>query len=145
MNDHAQIVRGAYDAFAKGDIPAVLALIDDRCEWLEAEHSPYWPGGALVGPQAVLEGVFMRLGQDFGDTFAVNVRRIVDCGDTVVMEDRYTGTAQASGKALDAQVTHVWDLRDGKVVRWQQYTDTHQFAEVMGVSPAIERGAAAAT
>jgi ketosteroid isomerase-like protein len=145
MNDHAQIVRGAYDAFAKGDIPAVLALIDDRCEWLEAEHSPYWPGGALVGPQAVLEGVFMRLGEDFDGTFAVNVRRIVECGDTVLVEARYTGTARATGKALDAQVAHVWDLRDGKVVRWQQYTDTLQLADVTGVSPEIERGAATAT
>jgi uncharacterized protein len=143
MSDSAQLVRGAYDAFAKGDIPAVLALIDDRCEWLEAEHSPYWPGGALVGPQAVLQGVFMRLGEDFGGTFAVDVRRIVDCGDTVLGGVRYTGTAAATGKALDAQAAHVWDLRDGKVVRWQQYADTLQMADVMGVSPEVALGAGA--
>jgi uncharacterized protein len=93
----------------------------------------------------VLEGVFMRLGEDFGGTFAVNVRRIVDGGDTILAEARYTGTAQATGKVLDAQVAHVWDLRDGKVVRWQQYTDTLQLADVTGVSPEIERGAATAT
>jgi ketosteroid isomerase-like protein len=141
MNDHAQIVRGAYDAFAKGDIPAVLALIDDRCEWYEAEHSTYWPGGPLVGPQAVLEGVFMRLGQDF-DGFTVEVRRIVDAGDTILVEGRYRGRARVTGRSLDAQFAHVWDVRDGKAVRWQQYTDTLQYAEVTGVSPGIERAGA---
>lgn len=36
---------------------------------------------------------------------------------------------RASGKRIDAQVAHVWDFRDGKVVRWQQYTDAWQFAQ----------------
>jgi uncharacterized protein len=144
MSDNAQLVRGAYEAFARGDVPAVLALIDDRCEWLEAEHSTYWPGGPLVGPQAVLQGVFLRLAEDF-DGFAVTPRRIVDAGDTVLVEVRYTGTGRATGKALDAQAAHVWDLRDGKAVRWQQYVDTLQLADVTGVTPAIEAGSAAAT
>jgi ketosteroid isomerase-like protein len=144
MSDNAQLVAGAYEAFAKGDIPAVLALIDERCEWFESEHSTYWPGGPLVGPQAVLQGVFMRLAEDY-DGFTVHVRRIVDGGDTILVETRYTGTGRATGKALDAQAAHVWDLRDGKVVRWQQYVDTLQLADVTGVTPAIEPSSAAAT
>jgi ketosteroid isomerase-like protein len=48
-------------------------------------------------------------------------------------------TAKATGKALDAQVAHIWDFRDGKLVHWQQYTDTWQFAEVTGVTPALAR------
>jgi uncharacterized protein len=42
---------------------------------------------------------------------------------------------KATGKPLDAQVAHIWDFRDGKVVRWQQYTDTWQFAQVTGITP----------
>jgi ketosteroid isomerase-like protein len=33
---------------------------------------------------------------------------------------------------LDAEVVHLWDLRNGKVVRFHQYVDTRQLAEVMG-------------
>jgi hypothetical protein len=40
-----------------------------------------------------------------------------------------------AGKPLDAEVAHVWDFRDGKVVRFQQYTDTWQFAQVTGITP----------
>ncbi len=134
MADNVELVREAYEAFARGDIQRVLGLLDDKVEWYEAEHVTYWPGGSFVGPQAVLNGVFARIPQDF-DGFRVDVSRIVGCGDTVLVEARYRGTVKATGKRLDVQVAHVWDFRDGKVVRWQQYTDTWQFAQATGVTP----------
>jgi uncharacterized protein len=51
------------------------------------------------------------------------------------MEGRYKGTVQATGKAIDLQVTHVWDLADGKVVKFQQYADTWQLAQATGETP----------
>ncbi len=42
-------------------------------EWHEAEHIPYWPGGPFIGRQAVLDGVFARIRQDF-DNFTVDVQ-----------------------------------------------------------------------
>ena len=134
MADNVGLVRGAYEAFAKGDVQKVLGLLVDKVEWYEAEHVTYWPGGPFIGPQAVLNGVFARIPQDF-DGFKVDVRRIVGCGDTVLVEARYRATVKATGKPLDVQVAHVWDLRDGKAVRWQQYTDTWQFAQATGVTP----------
>ena len=108
--------------------------LDDKVEWHEAEDVTYWPGGAFIGPQAVLDGVLARIPKDF-DGLTINLERIVGCGDTVLVEARYRATVRATGLALDAQVAHIWDFRDGKVVRWQQYTDTWQFAHVMGVVP----------
>jgi ketosteroid isomerase-like protein len=138
MNDNVAMVRGAYEAFARGDVAAVLAVLDENIEWHEAEHITYWPGGPFVGPQAVLDGVLARIPQDF-DGFTVDVGRVVGCGDTVLVEARYRATTRATGKPLDAQVAHVWDFRDGKVVHWQQYSDTWQFAEVTGVVPALAK------
>ena len=100
------------------------------------EHITYWPGAAFVGPHAVLTGVFARLPQDF-DGFRVEVSRIVAAGDTVLVEARLRATATATGKPLDAQVAHIWDLRDGKVVRFQEYADTWHFAQVTGVVPTV--------
>lgn len=140
MADNATIIRGIYEALARGDVPAVLGALHDRIEWNEAEHFTYWPGGAFTGPQAVVDGVFARIAQDLQD-FRIDVRRIVAAGDTVLVEARYRGSAKATGKSFDAQVAHVWDLRDGKAVRFQQYTDTWQFAEVTRVTP-VERAPA---
>jgi ketosteroid isomerase-like protein len=85
-------------------------------------------------------GVFARIAQDLQD-FRIDVRRVVAAGDTVLVEARYRGSVKATGKTFDAQAAHVWDLRDGKVVRFQQYTDTWLFAQVTGVTP-VERALA---
>ena len=134
MANNVDTLRAGYDALAKGEIQKVLELFDPKIEWHEAEHVTYWPGGPFVGPQAIVDGVLARIPQDFDD-FTIDVRRMLACGDTVLVEARYRATAKATGKRLDAQVAHVWDFRDGKIVRWQQYTDTWQFAQVTGVTP----------
>lgn len=134
MADSVATVRSIYEAFGRGDVQTVLGLMSEKVEWNEAEHFTYWTGGPFVGPQAVLNGVFARIGQDF-DGFTVDVGRVVGCGDTVLSEGRYRGTVKATGKRLDVQVAHVWDVRDGKVVRFQQYADTWQVAQATGVTP----------
>jgi ketosteroid isomerase-like protein len=141
MAENASKVRGAYEALARGEVEHLLGLLHDEVRWWEAEHVTYWPGEAFVGPQAVVEGVFARIPQDF-DGFRVDVERIHDAGDTVIVEARYRATSKATGRPLDAQVAHVWEFRNGKTVRWQQYTDTWQFAHVTGVTPVEREGAA---
>jgi hypothetical protein len=42
-----------------------------------------------------------------------------------------TGTHEPRGRKVRAQFAHVWGVRRGRVVRFQQYTDTKQFAEVV--------------
>jgi ketosteroid isomerase-like protein len=134
MADSVGIVRSVYEAFGRGDVQTVLGLMSEKVEWNEAEHFTYWTGSAFIGPQAVLHGVFARIGQDF-DGFTVDVGRVVGCGDTVLSEGRYRGTVKATGKRLDVQVAHVWDVRDGKIVRFQQYVDTWQVSQATGVTP----------
>ena len=128
---NVQLAKDIYAAFGRGDIPMVLAGFDPEIEWREAEGNPYKPDGtAWVGPQAVLEELFMRLGSEW-EGFTVNVRTLYDAGDHVVMEGRYTGCYKASGKNLDAQVCHVLRFRGGKLLSFQQYVDTGQLQSVM--------------
>lgn len=129
---NGQRVRGLYDAFARGDVPTVMSSFDPDIVWMEAENTIYADRNPYRGPQAVAEGVFMRLGQDWQD-YKVNVDRIVDGGDTVVALGRYTGTHRGTSQPLNAQFAHVWTVRNGKVVGFQQYADTAQFARVTGV------------
>jgi ketosteroid isomerase-like protein len=77
--------------------------------------------------------VFARLGTDW-DGFAAIPAEYLDAGDTVVVLGRYHGTYKATGRALDAQLVHVWRVADGKAVAFQQYTDTLQAAEVTGAA-----------
>ena len=133
VTDNATIIRAAYEAFARGDVPAVLAVFDEQIEWHEAEGNPWHPGRPFIGPQQVVDGVFARIAQSY-EGFTIQVDRLLADGDTVVVQGRYRATrSRSTGRPLDAQVAHVWDLRDGKVVRFQQYVDTRQLARVLGI------------
>ena len=123
MADNVALVEQAYEAFGRGDVETVLGLFSENIEWSEAENSPFWPGRAFHGPQEVVQEVFARLGAETTD-FRISTSRILGCGETVLVEGRYSGTWNANGTSFDLQMAHVWDFENGKVVGWQQYTDT---------------------
>jgi ketosteroid isomerase-like protein len=132
--DNVEFVKSAYKAFANGDVPTVLAAFDDKIEWNESEGNRYNPGHAFVGPAAIVVGVFARVMNDI-EGFEIRPERFVADGDTVVMLGRYWGAkAHASGEPVDVQVAHVWDLKDGKLIRFQQYVDTLHFAGALGAN-----------
>ena len=110
----------------------MLAGFDPKIEWREAEGNPYQlEGEAWIGGDQILQELFMKLGVDW-DGFTVQPREFYDAGDTVVVEGRYKGTFKGTGKSVDAQMCHVFKLRDGKVTSFQQYVDTAKFQSVMG-------------
>ncbi|MEO8436581.1 MAG: nuclear transport factor 2 family protein [Pyrinomonadaceae bacterium] len=123
-------VRGLYDAFATGNIPAVLAALDPKVEWSEAEHFIYADGNPYIGPQAVLEGVFMKFAIEW-DSFTVSPDEVLDAGETAIGLGHYSGTYKSNGANVRAQFAHFFTFRDGKVVKFQQYTDTAQFSEAI--------------
>lgn len=81
-NQNLDGVRCVYDAFATGDVPGVLAFLASDIEWTEAEGFPY--AGTYRGPDAVLDGVFMRLGTEW-EGYAAVPDEFIDAGDTVVV------------------------------------------------------------
>ena len=131
MSANLDLIRGLYEAFARGDIPGVLERMAPDIEWNEAENFPYADGNPYRGPDAILGGVFARLGGEW-DGFAAVPEEYLDAGDTIVVLGRYRGTFKATGETLDAQLAHVWRIRGGKAAAFQQYTDTLQAARVTG-------------
>jgi hypothetical protein len=131
MSANLDLIKGLYEAFAAGDVPAVLARMSPDIVWNEAENFPYADGNPYRGPEAILTGVFARLGSEW-ESFSAIPEEYLDAGDTIVVLGRYRGTCRATGRALDAQLAHVWRVEDGKAASFQQYTDTLQAARVTG-------------
>ncbi|MGQ0701647.1 MAG: nuclear transport factor 2 family protein [Gemmatimonadales bacterium] len=82
----------------------MIAALDSAVRWMEAESFIYADGK----PQIFIAG-----------------------GQTIVVEGRYRGKVKATGKPIDSQFAHVFEFRDGKVIRFQQYTDTKQWAQAV--------------
>ncbi len=130
---HAAPVHAIYDGFAVGDIAAVTAQMSPDIVWNEAENFIYADGNPYIGPDAVVAGVFVRLGSEWTGFSATPVEFIED-GNKIVVLGRYMATNNATGKAVDAQFVHAWTVEDAKVTRFQQYTDTAQFASAIVAS-----------
>jgi uncharacterized protein len=126
--ENVEFVKSVYDAFARGDVPAVLGAFADDIEWFEAEGMPY--GGVYRGGEAVAQNVFGPITTD-NDGFALILEELIGSGGTVAAILRYTGTGKVTGKTLDVPAVHVWDVRDGKLTRFRQYIDTVKYAEVV--------------
>lgn len=124
------VVEGLYRAFGAGDGATIAGLLDPGLVWIEAENGPYADRNPYNGPGAVFEGLFARLGAEY-EGFVVTPVTFVSSGDRVVALGRYTGTNRATGEALDAQFAHVFTVTGGKVTRFQQYTDTAQWMDVV--------------
>jgi uncharacterized protein len=119
-------IEGMYEAFGRGDVPVIIGALDPDVEWWEAENFIYADKNPYVGPQAVLEGVFARIGNEW-ESFTVTPDEVLDAGETVVGRGYYAGKFRQTGREVRAQFAHVFSFRNGKVVKFQQYTDTAQF------------------
>jgi ketosteroid isomerase-like protein len=127
MATNKELIENLYSCFAVGDVPAVLSAMSDDIRWTEADGYPI--AGTFVGPQAVLEGVFMRLGE-IGDHYTVVPEQQVADGDTVVTLGTYTWKHKSTGESASVKMAHVWTIRDGKISAFQQHVDTVRVREL---------------
>ena len=128
---NGEIIKGLYDDFATGNVPGVLGAFDANIAWTEAEGFMY--GGTHNGPEGVLAGVFMRIGTEW-EGFAAVPAKIVDGGDgNVAAFGTYSGKFLKTGKSVSVPFAHEWELHDGKVVKFNQHTDTLVIARDLGL------------
>jgi ketosteroid isomerase-like protein len=127
---NGETIRAFYDAFAVGNVPAVLGALDPNVSWTEAEGFPY--GGTYHSPEAVLENVFMKFGTEW-ESFSAVPDQIVDGGDQVVALGNYSGKFLKTGKSMTVPFAHAWTFENGRITKFVQYTDTLKMARDLGL------------
>lgn len=128
MRKAYDVVKAHYDANDRHDLEGMLADIADDCRWTEMDGFPC--AGTYVGRQEIFENVFAALGKEF-DGYTFTLERLLDAGDDVVALGDYTATHKGTGKRFSARVAHVWGVKDDKIRRFEQFTDTLRVAEAM--------------
>lgn len=82
-------------------------------------------------PQAVAENVFAKIPVAF-ESFSIDIERLLDAGNVVVMQGHYVAKGKATGKSVRAAVTHVFEISDGTIVRFDQYVDSATINAIIG-------------
>jgi ketosteroid isomerase-like protein len=119
VTTNSDVVRGAYDAFGRGDVAAVLDLLHDDVEWSSPATLPQ--GGTFSGKAGVGE-FFQGVGASW-EALSLDVESVSDAG-----EDLVVGVVRGHGQLRGGDdsgygATHVFTVRDGKVSRFREYTD----------------------
>jgi ketosteroid isomerase-like protein len=93
-------------------MPTVLGLMSSKIEWNEAESNSLADGNPYIGPDAILEGVFARLGANH-EYFSLQDVKIHGMNNNMVLATlRYDAKVKETGKKYNAQVAHLWKLNE---------------------------------
>ncbi|MEO6273227.1 MAG: nuclear transport factor 2 family protein [Rhodoferax sp.] len=128
MRSNYDIIKDHYAASDRKDIAGMMAEVSLEVQWTEMAGFPC--AGTWVGPQAIIENVFVALGGAW-DNYRFDLEYLVDGGERIVGVGTYSGVNRATGKSMQARVSHVWRLETGKVVQFEQFTDTLLVANAM--------------
>jgi uncharacterized protein len=121
MTTNIDIVRAHYAASAQGNIDEMMACVSPQVRWTEMAGFPC--AGTWVGPQAVADNVFAVLARDWIG-YRFEPQNLIAGGDQIIGVGAYHGTFRATGTEMQARAAHVWKLQDGKIVAFEQFTDT---------------------
>jgi ketosteroid isomerase-like protein len=116
------IVRSTYEGKTSEENGKNLAkYVTENISWTEAKGFPY--GGTYIGLENIIRNVFSRLGSEWID-YKFTPEDYVASEDNVVAYGAYSGTYKVTGKYFEARVAHVWKLKDGKIVGFEQFVDS---------------------
>ncbi len=120
--DNTNLVQQAYGNFQRGDIPGVLGLLSEDVEWEtpETEEMPF--ASMYRGVEEV--GQFFSTLDEVQEVLQFEPTEFVAQNDKVVALGHYAWLVKATGKEFHSDFAHVFTVRDGKVTRFQEYTDT---------------------
>jgi ketosteroid isomerase-like protein len=135
MSDkNLQVVKDAYAAFGRRDIKALLGYMTDDIDW-HFFGPPELPMSGHRRNQTEVAKFFEQVEQAWNfDTF--EPKQFIVQDDTVVALGKYAGTAKPTGKKFGSEFAHIFTIRNGKVAKFREYTDTHNLVSAYAGSPA---------
>ena len=124
-----EIIKSTYEGKTSEENGKNLAkYVDENISWTEAKGFPY--AGTYIGLGNISKNVFSRLGSEWID-YKFTPEDYVTSDDKVVAFGTYTGTYKITNKSFSARVAHIWKLKDGKIISFEQFVDSQTVNNAM--------------
>jgi ketosteroid isomerase-like protein len=131
--ENVEVVRRVYDAVARGDTAAVLALYDREVE-VDTSQTPLprlIGGGGFRGHEG-LRG-FFRERNEAWENIEDHCEELIDAGENVISVVTSRGRGRTSGIEVETNVAGVWTIRAGKVIRVVWLSTRKEALEAVGL------------
>src|SRR5690349_14248354 len=124
-----EIIKSTYEGKTSAENGENLAkYVADDLSWTEAKGFPY--AGTYVGLDNVTKNVFSRLGNEWIN-YKFTPEDYVANEDKVIAYGTYSGTYKATGKYFEARVAHLWKLKGGQIISFEQFVDSQPVNDSM--------------
>ena len=112
---NVDIIKAVSEAFARGDVEAILAVVDDQADWATDTSADATPGGGTNRSQRGVADFFT----DFGTAMDVEEftpLTFAATGDEVLTVVRFHAGSRKTDKVASMQLHHWFRFRAGKIV-----------------------------
>jgi ketosteroid isomerase-like protein len=125
VSDAEELVRRLLDAHNRGGGDALLDIYDDLFD-ADAEWKPLivgvvgFPERVIYRGRAGMERYYRERAEAFGGG-KVHIRSLESAGDAVIVHARSTARGRVSGADIEEDISLVYWVRGGKIVRGQAF------------------------
>lgn len=123
MNNNIKLIQQLYQAFSQKDIVSILGFLDEDVEWGEPEN-PYNPaGGTRKGHSGFME--WLNIGKNAEDILVLEPKRFLTDNDSVAVIGYMKCRARTTGKIYESDFVHWAEIKNNKIIRFQEFFDTY--------------------
>jgi uncharacterized protein len=127
--ENVELVRQIYASWRPGSSPAASNLLGPEIEWVNPSYA--LEPGTRTGIEA-FASITGELDEAVSD-FRMDVERLIDAGDRVVVIATMRGRGSSSGVEIERRHGSVWTIRDRKAVRFQWFYEPDEAFEAAGL------------
>jgi ketosteroid isomerase-like protein len=129
-NENAELIRRAYQAYAGGDLAAMLEFVDPDLEWTYLDPVLEHPTPQVCHGRQELEQV-LRHWAEHG--LRAELDEVIDSGELVMVGVRTPGVDAYHGRRGDDRAYSVFTVRGGRIVALRDCRDRQEALQLAGL------------
>jgi len=129
-NENADLIRRAYEAYANGDLAAMLEFVDPDVEWTYLDPTLEDPIPQVCHGRHELEQV-LRHWAEHG--LQAELEEVSSSGELVMVGVRTPGVDAHYGRRGDDRAYSVFTVRDGRIVALRDCCDRQEALNLTGL------------
>ena len=129
-NENAELIRRAYQAYANGDLHAMLELVDPDLEWTYLDPALEHPTPQVCHGRHELEQVLRRWAEH---GLRAELEEVTSAGELVVVGVRTPGIDAHFSRGGNDRAYSVFTVRGGRVVALRDCRDRQEALQLVGI------------
>ena len=129
-NANVSLVQSLYAAFGRGEIATIIAAMAPDVDWSiigrQDDHPLF---GARSGSSQVQE--FFKMLAELQESVSFTPKEFYASDDHVFVLGHYNWKIRKTGRHAESDWCHIFTVKNGKITKFLEFTDTAQFAEAV--------------